>query len=103
MQMPAELGTVFQNLGNDRDLASRQVYTYLQRSNSPNDFFASARNYVFSKGNDSHDYKFSSAILEDYSNVSPAYRNLYLSGCAQLLHGDSAPDTKLFQRVRELL
>jgi hypothetical protein len=100
---PAELGTVFQNLGRDRDLASRQVYIYLQRSNSPNDFFASARNYVFSKGNDSHDYKFSSAILEDYSNVSPAYRNLYLSGCAQLLHGDSAPDTKLFQRVRGLL
>jgi hypothetical protein len=100
---PAELGAVFQNLGSDRDLASRQVYTYLQRSNSPHDFFASARNYVFSKGNDSHDYKFSSAILEDYSNVSPAYRNLYLSGCAQLLHGDSAPDTKFFQQVRELL
>jgi hypothetical protein len=100
---PAELGKVFQNLGSDRDLASRQVYTYLQRSNSPNDFFASARNYVFSKGNDSHDYKFSSAILEDYSNVTPAYRNLYLSGCAQLLHGDSAPDTKFFQQVRDLL
>jgi hypothetical protein len=100
---PAELGTVFQNLGRDRDLASRQVYTYLQRSNSPSDFFASVRNYVFSKGNDSHDYKFSSAILEDYSNVSPAYRSLYLSGCAQLLHGDSAPDTKLFQQVRDLL
>jgi hypothetical protein len=101
--MPVELGAVFQNLGRDRDLASRQVYTYLQQSKSPGDLFASARNHVFSKGNDSHDYKFSSAILEDYTNVSPAWRNLYLSGCAQMLHGDSAPDTKLFQRVRELL
>jgi hypothetical protein len=101
--MPVELGAVFQNLGRDRDLASRQVYTYLQQSKSPDDLFASARNHVFSKGNDSHDYKFSSAILEDYTNVSPAWRNLYLSGCAQMLHGDSAPDTKLFQRVRELL
>jgi hypothetical protein len=98
-----ELKTIFQNLGSDKDLASRQVHSYLLQTKSPNELFSSARNYVFSKGTDSHDYKFSSAILEDYSNVSPAWRNLYLSGCAQLLHGDSAPDTQLFQRVRALI
>jgi hypothetical protein len=95
---PTELAMVFQNLGKDGDLASRQVYSYLQQAESPSEFLASARNYVFSKGDDSHDYKFSSAILEDYINVSPAWRNLYLSGCSQLLHGESAKDTKLFQR-----
>ena len=30
-----------------------------------------ARRLVFLKGNDAHDYKFSSAVLEDYAHVSP--------------------------------
>ena len=33
-----------------------------------------ARRLVFLKGTDAHDYKFSSAVLEDYAHVSPAWR-----------------------------
>jgi hypothetical protein len=100
---PGNIDSIFKNLGQDKDLASRQLFTYLEKSESPTEFFSTARNYVFSKGDDSHDYKFSSAILEDYSNVSRPWRNLYLAGCSQMLSGESAADTQLFRKVRELL
>ena len=35
---------------------------------------------IFLKGRDSHDYKFSSAVLEDYYHVSPEWRNRFLAG-----------------------
>ena len=31
---------------------------------------------VFAKGDNAHDYKFSSALFEDYGNVSPAWRDM---------------------------
>ncbi|HZZ27241.1 MAG TPA: hypothetical protein VFE46_04470 [Pirellulales bacterium] len=35
-------------------------------------FIDAARLLVFLKGNNAHDYKFSSAVLEDYYHVSPS-------------------------------
>ncbi len=94
---------IFRNLGKDKDLASKQVLAYLQSNASPVELLAQARNFVFCKGSDSHDYKFSSAIIEDFVHVSPEWRHRYLAGCSQLLHGSSAADTALFRKVRELL
>ena len=33
-----------------------------------------ARRLIFTKGTDSHDYKFSSAALEDFYHVSPRWQ-----------------------------
>lgn len=38
-----------------------------------------ARVLVFLKGKNSHDYEFSSAVLEDFYNVSPDWRARYLA------------------------
>jgi len=37
------------------------------------------RKLVFLKGTDAHDYKFSSAVLEDFHHLSPEWRNRYLA------------------------
>jgi hypothetical protein len=62
-----------------------------------------ARRLVFSKGNDSHDYKFSSAVLEDYYHLSPKWRNYYLASAAFHLHGSGDRDNDLIKRARVAL
>jgi hypothetical protein len=96
---------IFLNVGKDRDLASRQILAQLSQPDSTahQEFMRQARNLVFCKGTDSHDYKFSSAILEDWHHVSPVWRGLYLAGCSHLLHGDSHEDSPLWKRTQELL
>ena len=59
-----------------------------------------ARRLVFLKGNDAHDYKFSSAVLEDYGHVSPHWRNRYLAASLFYLPGSGAPDNALVGRTR---
>jgi hypothetical protein len=62
-----------------------------------------ARRLVFLKGNDAHDYKFSSAVLEDYSHLSPAWRNRYLAAGLYYLPGSERADNGLVKRVRAAL
>lgn len=62
-----------------------------------------ARVLVFVKGNDAHDYKFSSAILEDYYHLSPRWRDTYLAANVVMLTGSQAPDNRLVQRARRAL
>ena len=58
---------------------------------------------MFLKGDDAHDYKFSSAVLEDYYNASPAWRERYLASSLLLLHGSSDRDNDLVPRTRAAL
>jgi hypothetical protein len=62
-----------------------------------------ARVLVFLKGNDAHDDKFSSAVLEDYYHVSPSWRDLYLAASVFNLRGSAGPDTSLVKRIRAAL
>ena len=55
---------------------------------------------MFLKGNDAHDYKFSSAVLEDYFDLSPQWRDRYLAAAMFYLPGSGAPDNALVQRIR---
>jgi len=59
-----------------------------------------ARRLVFIKGNDAHDYKFSSAVLEDFYDISPAWRNRYLAASMYYLPINSAKDNALVNRIR---
>jgi hypothetical protein len=59
-----------------------------------------SRVLTFLKGNDAHDYKFSSAVLEDYYNVSPAWRDRYLASNAFNLNTATEPDNDLVERTR---
>ena len=62
-----------------------------------------ARRLVFAKGNDSHDYKFSSAALEDYYHLTPAWRAQYAAASMFNLHGTGDRDNGLIERTRAAL
>ena len=62
-----------------------------------------ARRLVYLKGNDAHDYKFSSAVLEDYYHASPSYRERYLAASMLLLPGSADKDNNLVKRTRAAL
>jgi hypothetical protein len=58
---------------------------------------------VFLKGNDAHDYKYSSAVLEDYGHVSAGWRNRFLASSLFYLPGEDAKENMLVGRVRAAL
>ncbi len=62
---------IFATISKDRMAAARKVMAYLKANPEPKEFINGARRLVFLKGRDSHDYKFSSAVLEDFHHVSP--------------------------------
>ena len=55
------------------------------------------------KGRDSHDYKFSSAALEDYYNVTDAGRPYYAAASMFNLHGTGDRDNGLIERTKAAL
>lgn len=98
---------IFQQLTSDPAAAANQLLGYLDsRSESPasaNDVITAARVLVFLKGNNAHDYKFSSAMLEDYDHISPGWRNRYMASNIFKLRGAGDPDNELVARIRQAL
>jgi hypothetical protein len=95
---------IFNNVDKDRLLAARQTLGLME--GGPTRFpplVSAAERLIFAKGNDSHDYKFSSAALEDYYHVSSAWRARYAASSLFNLKGTSAPDNELIQRTRAAL
>ena len=64
---------------------------------------ATARRPDLREGRDSHDYKFSSAVLEDFFNVTPAWRDRYLAASVYWLKGSGGTDSPVLQRTRAAL
>ena len=62
-----------------------------------------ARRLIFLKGTNSHDYKFSAAVLEDYFKVSQPWRNQFLATSAFYLRGSGDTDNALVERTRAAL
>jgi len=88
-------------------LAARHVLSNLKQPSAQSwtaqDFMHAARLLVFLKGDDAHDYKFSSAVLEDYYQVSPEWRELYLASNVFKLRNSQDRDNALVERTRAAL
>jgi len=95
--------SIFAEISRDRMTAATQVLAYLKTSSQPHDFINSARRLVFLKGTNSHDYKFSSAVLEDYQNISAGWRNQFLASSVFNLRGSGDKDNDLVKRTRAAL
>jgi hypothetical protein len=91
---------IFAEVSQDRLAAARKVLAYLKESPDPKPLADAARRLIFLKGTDSHDYKFSSAILEDYHFISPPWRDRYLAAAMFNLKGTASSDNQLVQRAR---
>lgn len=100
-----DVAEILDELGRDPLSAARQTQALLSQGDaeSAERLMDAARLLVFFKGDDAHDYKFSSAILEDYYHVSPEWRNTYLASNVFKLPSAGAPDNPLVERARAAL
>jgi hypothetical protein len=94
---------LFGTINSNRLQAAGKVMAYLQDHRNAKPFIDAARVLVFRKGDDSHDYKFSSAVLEDYRPVSPKWRNRYLASSVFKLQGSQQADNQVVERTRAAL
>jgi hypothetical protein len=97
------LEEIFVDVSRDKMLAAKKSLGWLRTSGAAEPFIAMAQRLIYLKGMDSHDYKFSSAALEDYRNLSPAVRDRYLAASVFWLKGSGAPDNPLIARTRAAL
>lgn len=97
------LSEIFSDVGRNHAKAASSVLGWLSAGNEGQTLIDAARRLLFLKGDNSHDYKFSSAILEDFAHVSPTWRNRLLAASVYNLRGSSARDNGLVQRTREAL
>lgn len=101
---PAAIEEIFELVGKDTLLAARKTLNAVkQKTVDPVALMAVARRLIFAKGFDSHDYKFSSAALEDFFHASPRWRNHFLAASLFNLKGTSHRDNPLVQRTRAIL
>jgi hypothetical protein len=94
---------IFLDVSNDKAAAARKVLAYLKTNPDPRPITDAARRLIFRKGTDSHDYKFSSAVLEDYAHVSPMWRDRFLAASVYWLKGSRDRDTSIVERTRKAL
>ena len=100
---PGAVAEIFAEASRDRPTAASKALAYLQAGRDPRTLIDAARRLVFLKGDDAHDYKFSSAVLEDYYSASPAWRDRYLASSLLLLPGSADRDNDLVRRTRAAL
>jgi hypothetical protein len=100
---PLVIEEIFSEVSNDRMTAARKMSAYLKENPHPENLINTARRLIFLKGTNAHDYKFSSAVLEDYYHVSAAWRDRYLASSVFNLRGSGGPDNELVKRTRAAL
>ena len=105
---PASSGTagleeIFADVSRDKLLAARKTLAWLSQGRDAKPFIDAAQRMIYLKGTDSHDYKFSSAALEDYAHVSPQVRDRFLAASVFWLKGSGATDNALVARTRAAL
>ena len=94
---------ILADVSTNRTDAAAKALGWLRQTGRAEELMHAARRLVFLKGNDAHDYKFSSAVLEDYYHLSPAWRDRYLASSLFYLPGSGARDNQLVQRIRAAL
>jgi hypothetical protein len=91
---------IFALVSKDKLLAARKMVGYLQGGGSAKALADAGRRMIFLKGRDSHDYKFSSAVFEDYLGMNGGWGDRFLAASAFYLKGAGDKDNELIKRVR---
>jgi hypothetical protein len=94
---------ILADISDDRQTAARKLLAYAKDNPAPKEFIDAARLLIFFKGRDAHDYKFSSAVMEDYAAMASPWRERYLAASVFNLKGTKAPDNDLVKRIRAAL
>lgn len=99
----AAVAEIFATVNENRQAAAAKALGYLSAGGDPQALINAARVLVFLKGDDSHDYKFSSAVLEDYGQLAPQVRDRFLAASLFQLRGSGDRDNPLVGRIRAAL
>lgn len=91
------------DISRDRSAAAGKILAYVKDNPEPSSLMDAARLLIFLKGTNSHDYKFSSAVLEDFQHVSPDWRARFLASGVFNFRGSGDAENKLVKRTREAL
>ncbi|MDB6079279.1 MAG: hypothetical protein JWO82_3026, partial [Akkermansiaceae bacterium] len=99
----AAVADIFSGANDDKMAAARKTFSYLQTGGDPKAFMDTAQRLIYMKGTDAHDYKFSTAVIEDYQHLSPAVRNRFLAASVYWLKSSADRDNPLVARSRAAL
>ena len=94
---------ILSDVSSNRMNAAKKIRQYLNDGGKVQDLMNAARRLIFLKGQNAHDYKFSAGVLEDYFNVSPAWRGHFLATSVFNLKGSGERDNPLVERTRAAL
>jgi hypothetical protein len=96
---------VFEVLSKNRTQAARMALAFLEANSAmgAKELTDEGRRLIFLKGTDSHDYKFSSAVIEDSASLSPAVRDRFLAASLFWMKGSGSADSPLVKRTRAAL
>jgi hypothetical protein len=94
---------IIADISHDRQSAARKVLAYAKDNATPKELIDAARLMIFFKGQDAHDYKFSSAVMEDYAAMQSPWRERYLAASVFNLKGTDDKDNSLVKRTRAAL
>src|SRR5262249_41781244 len=101
---PEAISEILADVSKDRVMAARKTLALLENpAVKPESLLTAARRLIFSKGSDSHDYKFSSAALEDCYHVTVPWGARYLATSMFNLKGSGDRDNGLIERARAAL
>ena len=89
----APLDPLLAEIDQDKMKAAQQSLAWLQAGGDAKSFIAAAQRLIYLKGTDSHDYKFSSAVFEDYRHLSPDVRDRFLAASVFWLSRRKAKST----------
>jgi hypothetical protein len=100
----AAIEEILTDVTKDRLLAARKTLAFLDNNGPQADaLMAAVRRLIFLKSREEHDYKFSSAALEDFYHATPAWRNRFLATGMYVLHGTQETDNDVVKRTRAAL
>lgn len=95
---------IYREVSDDPMLAAQMTMRLLaDNEKAATDLMSTGRRLIFTKGTNSHDYKFSSAALEDFYHVTPMWRDRYLASSLFQMRGAKARDNTLIQRAKASL
>ncbi len=97
---PGAIEEIVAEMDRDRPIAARKVTGFLQGGGDPRALADAVRRLIFLKGTDSHDYKYSSAVLEDALAVGASSRVRMLAAGVHYFKSPADPDTALARRAR---
>jgi len=98
------VGEILADVSRNRMLAARKTLALVESDpTQAKPLMRAARRLIFAKGTNTHDYKFSSAVLEDYYHVAPALRPRFLAASMFNLRGSGDRDNGLIKRARAAL